>query len=118
MADQLARLLGRRVEGDGGIDPGIDGERRLGKAAIDRAGAGIDDVLKLGQRTAQLQDHDLAHYIGLHIGVGVDQRMADPGLGGEMDDAGDRFAFRLDRRSRGLAIGNVGAGEREGLVRL
>ena len=49
MADELARLLGRRIQGNRGIDPGIDGERRLGKAAIDRAGAGVDDVLKLGQ---------------------------------------------------------------------
>ena len=75
-------------------------------------------MLKLGQRAAELQDHDLPHYIGLHIGVGVDQRMADPGLGGEMDDPGDRFTRRLDRRRRGLAIGNVGPGESEGLVRL
>ena len=44
--------------------------------------------------------------------------MADPGLGGEMDDPADRFTLRLDRRRRGLAIGNVGAGESEGLVRL
>ena len=44
--------------------------------------------------------------------------MADPGLGGEMDDPGDRLALPFDRRSRGLAIGNVGAGESEGLVRL
>ena len=75
-------------------------------------------MLKLGQRAAKLQDHDLAHHIGLHIGVGVHQRMADPCLGGEMDDPGDRFTLRLNRRRRGLAIGNVGAGESEGLVRL
>ena len=49
VADQFACLLGRRIQGNRSIDPGVDGERRLGKAAIDRAGAGVDDVLKLGQ---------------------------------------------------------------------
>ena len=44
--------------------------------------------------------------------------MADPGLGREMDDAGDRFTLGLDCRSHGRAVRNVCAGECEGLVRL
>ena len=116
MADQLAGPLGRRIEGDRRIDAGIGRERRLGDAAVDRAGAGVDDVLQRGQFAAELQEHHLAHHIGLHVGVGIDQGVAHSGLGREMDDPGDRSALRRDRRGHGLAVGDVGAGEGEARV--
>ena len=111
VADQLAGPLGRGVEGDLRVDAGIGRGRRLGDAAIDRAGAGVDDVFQRGQFAAELQEHHLAHHVGLHVGVRVHQGMAHSGLGREMDDPGDRLALRRHRRGHRLAVGDIGAHE-------
>ena len=66
---------------------------------------------------AEFQDHDLTHHVGLHVGVRIDQRVADPGLGGEVDDPGNRMPLLRDGGGHPLAIGDVGADEFEAFVR-
>ena len=41
------------------------------------------------QPPAHFQDRQLAFHIGMGVGVGVDQGIAHPGLGGQMDNAGN-----------------------------
>ena len=57
----------------------------------------------------------MAHDVGLHVDVGVDQRMPDAGLGGQMDDAVD-VAVLAGQRQHGLAVGDVELEEGEALV--
>jgi len=34
----------------------------------------------------RLQDHQMAHHVGLDIGVGIDQRMSNSGLSRKVND--------------------------------
>ena len=85
LAHQLVGLLGRGIERDGMIDPVFDPERQRLVAAIDRRGAGIDEMLDLAM-AGQLEHVDLAHQVGADIGLRIDQRVADARLRAEMDD--------------------------------
>ena len=54
----------------------------------------------------------MAHDVGLHVGIRVDQRVADAGLGGEVDHVGDAGGRARDGFDGG-PVGNVGAVQRE-----
>ena len=80
MAHQLVRLLGGGIERYRRVGAVLDRERQLGVAAIDRARAGIDQVLEIGQMPAQLQHGHVADQVGPHIGERMIQRIAHPRL--------------------------------------
>ena len=50
----------------------------------------------------------MAHDVGLHIGIGVHQRVSYAGLCGEMEDVGDAGCCARDRLDGG-PVGDVGA---------
>ncbi len=100
VGDQLIGALGRGVERDRGVDPVIDARRLLGVAAIDRGRAGINERCHSRQAAYRLEHDDLPHHVRLDIGVGILQRMADAGLGREMDDAIDLGVASDDRGDR------------------
>ena len=67
------------------VDPVLDPERERFIAAIDRRRAGIDEMTDLpGPR--QLEHVDLPHEVGADIGLRIDERIANPGLGTQVDD--------------------------------
>lgn len=80
---QLVRLLGGRVERDRRVDTVPLGERHLLVAAVDRAGAGVDEVLDRVV-AASLKDVEEADEIALEIGARVLDGVADARLGGEV----------------------------------
>ena len=82
---KLHRFLAGRIEGDGIVHSVVHRKGQLGIAAVNRGGTGIDQMGEVFQRPAGLHHHQLAGHVGVDIGVGVDQRIAHPGLGGEME---------------------------------
>ena len=66
-------------------------------------------MLERGQRARQLQHHQMAHHIRLDIGVGIDQRIAHAGLGGQMHDAGDagKFLCQCQHARRGSEMSSL-----------
>src|SRR5436190_602982 len=85
LAHQLVGLLGRCVQRDGMVDPVLDPERQRLVAAVDRRRARIDEMLDLAM-ASEFQHVDLSHQIGSDVGLRIDQRIADPRLGAQMDD--------------------------------
>ena len=84
---QFVGLLGRRVEADRVVDAVVLGERHLGVAAIDAGARGIDEVLYLVVAAA-FEDVYEADQVAVDVGVRILDRVADTGLGGEVDDLG------------------------------
>jgi hypothetical protein len=59
-AEQLVRALGGGVERDRMIGRIVERERHLLRCAVDRAGAGIDQVLQLRRQARHLQHVEMA----------------------------------------------------------
>ena len=85
VGQELVALLGGGVEADGVVDLVVGGEGNLGVAAVDAAGAGVDQVLD-GMAAAGFEDVVEADEVALDVGVGVGDGVADAGLRGEVDD--------------------------------
>ncbi|MNC44026.1 hypothetical protein D3C75_929190 [compost metagenome] len=79
-------------------------ERQGGVGAEHRAGRGEDEVGGL-HRAAALEDAEEADDVGIDIGLGRFETVADPGLGGEVDDAA-RLVFG-EQGGDALAVGQV-----------
>jgi hypothetical protein len=82
---QLVGLLGGGVDAHRVVHAVVLGERHLGVAAVHAGAARIHQVLDLAVATA-FQDVHEADQVALHIGLGIDQRVAHAGLGGQVDD--------------------------------
>ena len=87
-------------------------ERHLSIAAIDRRRRGIDEVQQPRQPAGRLQQHDLSIDIAAQVGVRIDQRVSNAGLGRQVHDA-IYPVFLGEQRRDGLAIGDVEAPEGE-----
>ena len=106
MGHQLARPLGRGIERQRLVNPILQGKGKLLAAAIDRGGAGVDQVGQTRQAPTGFQHHKLAHDVGIHVGIGVDERVAHPGLGGQMDHP-VRFRLRVEELEKALAFRKI-----------
>ena len=80
---QLVGLLGGGVERHRRVDAVLLGERHLLVAAVDRAGAGVDQVLDRVV-AACLKDVEEADEVALEVGTRVLDGVADARLGGEV----------------------------------
>lgn len=80
---EFVGLLGGGVERHRRVDAVLLGERHLLVAAVDRAGAGVDQVLHRVVAAA-LEDIKEADEITLEVGARVLDGVADTGLGGEV----------------------------------
>ena len=114
MAHQLVGLLGCAVERDLAVDAVGLGEGLLVVAAVDRARAGVDQVLETLEMAAQFEHLEVAGDVCAHVGERIVERMAYAGLGRQMHDARDARA----RASRGqrAALGDVELVKREAVV--
>ena len=86
MGHQFIRLFGRGIERDRVINTVMLAERRHLVAAIDRGRTGIDQMLDRVMPTPFKNVHE-AGQIGVDIGVWIFNRIADTGLGRQMDHA-------------------------------
>ena len=112
VAHQLARLLGGGVERDRVIDRVLDGERQLGVVAVDRGGAGVDEVAAARVGAGQLQHHQVALDVRVGVVVGGREGVAHAGLGRQVDVVGDVRVGLGDACHR-RAVGDVGLDEGE-----
>lgn len=80
---ELVGLLGGRVERHRRVDAVLLGERHLLVATVDRAGAGVDEVLDRVV-TAGLEHVEEADEVTLEVGARVLDGVADARLGGEV----------------------------------
>ena len=80
---ELVGLLGGGVERHRRVDSVLLGERHLLVAAVDRAGAGVDQVFH-GVVAAGLEDVKETHEIAFEVGARVLYGVADARLGGEV----------------------------------
>ena len=85
MGKQFIALFCGRIEAHRIIYTVIRAEGDLLIAAIDRTGAGIDQVLNR-MVPASLQNVVESNHVGLDIGIGVLNRVTDAGLGGQVHD--------------------------------
>ena len=81
---QLVGLLAGGVQTQWMIDAVVCGKRQPGVAAVDGARRGVDEVLR-PRVAAPLQNVGEADQIAVHIRLGIDQRVANAGLGGQMN---------------------------------
>jgi hypothetical protein len=88
---QLVGLLGRGVEADRVIDVVTLGEGHARVAAVDAGTRGVDQMLNRVMAAAFEDVHE-ADQIAVDVGVGVEQRVAHAGLGGQMDHSLETFA--------------------------
>src|SRR5690625_2777807 len=96
MGHELIGLLGRSVKGHRLIDKISFSKRDLVIHAIDRTGAGIDQMLDL-MMTTTLQDRHHPDEVAIHIGKGILQRITHTGLGCQMNDL---IKALLDKKTR------------------
>lgn len=80
---ELVGLLGGGVERHRRVHAILLGERHLLVAAVDRAGAGVDEVLDRVV-AAGLEDVEEADEVALEVCAGILDGVADTGLGGEV----------------------------------
>ena len=85
MGKELVALLGCRIQAHRIIHPVICAERDLLVAAVDAAGAGVDQVLDR-MMPASLQDVVEPDHVALDVRVGVFDAIADTGLSGKVHD--------------------------------
>ena len=106
MREQFVGAFGGGIKRDGLFHRIVHRKRRLGVAAIDRRRAGIDKMLQAFQPARQFQHHYLAHDIAGHIGIRIDQGIAYPCLGRQMDDA-VQMGMLLCQRQHAFAVGHI-----------
>ena len=104
MGHQFVRLLGRRIEADGVVHVVMDGKGHLRVGPVDGARGRKDQVPDVVM-AAPLQDIDEADEVTVHVGMGVRNRIADPGLGGEIDDDLGLLVFK--QGFHGPAVGEL-----------
>lgn len=85
VCEEFVALFGGGVEGDGVIDFVVGAEGDFGVAAVDGAAGGVDEVFG-GVVAAGFEDVVEANEVGLDVGVGVVDAVANAGLSGEVDD--------------------------------
>ncbi len=83
---QLVRLLRRGVEADRMVDRIAFGERQLAVAAVHRRRARVDEMADRVAATG-LDDVREADQVAARVRAGVDERVADAGLRGEVQHA-------------------------------
>ena len=79
-------------------------QRHAGICAVDRRGRCINQMLAAGV-SAAFEDVQEPDDVGVGIGVRIVQRMADAGLGGQMDDGVEAIGGKQFAKRR--AIGDV-----------
>ena len=93
----------------------FDSEGLLAVAAIYRRGRGVDEMPEPLAATRQLEHDQLAHHVGLHVDIGIDEGVPYPGLGRQMHDAVEA-GMALGQLQHGVAVGNIGLEEGKTLV--
>ena len=83
MGEELVTLLGRRIQAHRIIHPVVGAERDFLVAAVDAAGAGVDQVLD-GMMPASLQDVVEPDHVALDVRIRVLDAIADTRLSGEV----------------------------------
>ena len=86
------------------IDIVVHRERHLGIGPVDRTRGGVDKVLDPGMPTA-FEYIDEADEIGIDVGMGIDERIADSGLGGKIDHGVE--AIFIKEGGHRLTIGEI-----------
>ena len=95
---QLVALLGGGIEADGIVDFVVCGIRHFFVGAVDRGAGGVDEMFHSFRSVvvgmaAGLNYVVEADEVGLHVGIGVGDGIADAGLGVKVDDyLGAEFA--------------------------
>ena len=112
---ELVRLLGRGIERLRMIDRIAFRKRQLDVAAIDRGGAGEDQMLQPLQMAAGFEHLELRDQIGRDIGAGVFERITHPRLRRQMDDPVDALGLLQQGFELALA-GEIEAMEAEALL--
>ncbi len=85
MGQQFVGFLGSRIEGDRVVDRVGGAEGHFAVHAVHAGAGGIDEVLNIVV-AAGFQYIGKAEDVALHVGVGVFEAVAHPGLCGEVDD--------------------------------
>ena len=114
MGKELVALLGCRIQAHRIIHPVICAERDLLVAAVDAAGAGVDQVL-YRMMTTGLQDVVEPDHIALDIRIRVLDAIADTGLGSKVHNDIE-VVFLEEAVDEGL-VGEVAFDELVGMVR-
>ena len=112
---QLVRLLCGGVERHRRVDAVLLGERHLLVAAVDRAGAGVDQML-YGVVAAGLEDVKETHEVALEVGPRVLDGVAHARLGGEVHH--DVEAVLREKALDEGGIAQVAANKGEAAVRV
>ena len=114
MGKELVALLGCRIQAHRIIHPVICAERDLLVAAVDAAGAGVDQVL-YRMMTTGLQDVVEPDHIALDIRIRVLDAIADTGLSSKVHNDIE-VVFLEEAVDEGL-VGEVAFDELVGMVR-
>ena len=72
-------------------------------------------MLQVPEPARQLEHHEMAHHVGLHVDIGIDHRMADAGLGRQVHDPVE-VAVPAGQRQHCLAVGDVGFQKGKALI--
>jgi len=101
LCDEFVGALGGRIERHGLVYGIRFGKRHFGVAAVDRARGSVDQM-PYGMAAATLQQVDETHQIAVDIGIGILQRIAHAGLGGQIDD--DVELFGIEKPGHSFAV--------------
>ena len=104
MSHQFVGLLGRRVEADRVVDVVPLRERHARVAAVHARTRGVYEVLD-SLVAAAFEDREEAAEVAVDVGPGIDERVANSSLSGEVDDAIEAFAG--EERCHCRAVGEV-----------
>jgi tRNA threonylcarbamoyladenosine modification (KEOPS) complex Cgi121 subunit len=89
-------FLGRGVQADRVIDVVVFGEGHPCVAAIDARTRRVDQMLHAAVAAALKHIHE-AHQIAVDVGIGIEQRVAHPGLRRQVDHALETFVGKQRR---------------------
>ena len=112
MGEEFVALLGSRIQAHRIIHPVIRAERDFLVAAVDAAGAGVDQVLHR-MMSASLQDVVESDHVALDIRIRILDAIADTGLSGKVHDDIE-MVFLEEAIDEGL-IGKVALDELVGM---
>ena len=114
MCEEFVALLGRSIQAHRIIHPVVRAKRDFLVAAIDAAGAGIDQVLHR-MMSAGLQDVVEPDHVALDVSIRVLDAIADTGLSGKVHDD-IKVVFLEEAVDEGL-VGKVALDEVVGVLR-
>ena len=112
MGEEFVALLGRRIQAHRIIHPVVRAERDFLVAAVDAAGAGVDQML-YRMMPAGLQDIVEPDHVALDVSIRVFDAIADTSLSGQVHDDIEVF-FLEDVIDEGL-VGEVALDEHVGM---